>query len=230
LAEVRKKGDFSMKEIELIIFDMDGLMFDTERPAFIAWKEAAACCGYEVDDVIYKRTIGSNAQRTREIYLQHFGEAFPYERVREELRNLRSHAKETGVPIKDGLYELLDYLKKTKVKKAVATSTSRERALELLAKAGVIGYFDYVLCGDEIKESKPHPEIFLKVAGQLGCSPEKCLVLEDSEAGILAAHAAGMLPIMVPDMKQPEEEIKVLLYKQLLSLHDVKSFLAEISR
>ncbi|WP_094606731.1 Phosphoglycolate phosphatase [Sporomusa silvacetica DSM 10669] len=217
-----------MNEIELIIFDMDGLMFDTERQSFAWWKEAAASHGYEVDDVIYKRTIGSNARRTRDIYLQHFGEAFPYERVREELINVRSRAKETGVPVKDGLYELLDYLKKTKVKKAVATSTSRERALKLLAEAGVIDCFDYVLCGDEIQESKPHPEIFLKVAEKIGCQSEKCLVLEDSEAGILAAHAAGMLPIMVPDMKQPEEEIKALLYKQMLSLHEVRSFLEDV--
>jgi HAD superfamily hydrolase (TIGR01509 family) len=132
-----------------------------------------------------------------------------------------------GISVKDGLYEILDYLSKTKVKIAVATSTSRERATSLLIMASVDHYFDYVLCGDEVENSKPHPEIFLKVADKLGCLPEKSIVLEDSEAGIIAAHSAGMSAIMVPDMKEPEPNIQALAFKQMSSLHEVKLFFQE---
>jgi len=87
--------------------------------------------------------------------------------------------------------------------------------------------FDYIICGDEINNSKPHPEIFLKVAERLCCLPERCIVLEDSNLGILAAHRANMLPIMIPDIMEPEEEVKKITYKQFSSLHDVKKFLED---
>lgn len=218
-----------MTDLELIIFDMDGLMFDTERMAFTCWRQAAFRYGYAMDEQIYTRVIGSNVAREKEIYLKHFGQDFPYEIIMSEhLKISKKILQSSGVPVKDGLYELLDYIEQLNLKKAVATSTSRERALELLKMAGVDNRFDYVLCGDEVGESKPHPEIFLKVAMNLGCLPEKCLVLEDSEAGILAAHNAGMISIIITDMKEPDEEVQKLSIKQLKSLTDVKMFLEEL--
>ncbi|HYF81560.1 MAG TPA: HAD family phosphatase [Clostridia bacterium] len=220
-----------MKKVELIIFDMDGLMFDTEKISFISWKKAAHKYDYEIDEEIFKKTIGANLNRTIEIYLAHFGERFPIDAIRDERFKVAENLINlNGVPVKKGLYELLNYLKETDIKIAVATSTSRQRAMTLLKMVGIDMHFDYVLCGDEIEHSKPHPEIFLKVSERLCCLPENCIVLEDSEVGIIAANRAGMIPIMIPDMKEPEEEIKKLIYKQLDSLHDVKTILEDIYR
>jgi len=214
---------------ELIIFDMDGLMFDTEKISFISWRDAAALYGYEIDDEIFRKTIGANLISTKDIYIKHFGISFPIEEIiSERVRISEELIKLKGLPIKKGLYELLDYLNQANIKKAIATSTSRNRALKLLKLAGIDNNFDYVLCGDEIEKSKPDPEIFLKVSDKLGCSPNKCLVLEDSEIGIEAAHKAGMFPIMIPDMKEPNELIKTLIFKKMDNLLDVKCFLEEL--
>lgn len=119
-------------------------------------------------------------------------------------------------------------MKNSKKKMAIATSTSRRRALDLLNRSRLYDFFDVVLCGDEINNSKPDPEIFLKVAEKLQVLPRKCMVLEDSEAGILAAYRAGMMPIMVPDMKEPSEDIQGLLFKRMDHLLDVKLYFEEV--
>ena len=218
----------SKLNIELIIFDMDGLMFDTEKISFVSWRQAAVQYGYQIDDEIFQTTIGANLSRTKEIYLNHFGNSFPIkEIINDRSRIAEEIIKSKGVPIKKGLYDLLDYLNQSTIKKAVATSTSRKRALDLLKMANIDKCFDYILCGDEIERSKPDPEIYIKVSDKLACSPEKCLVLEDSETGITAAYLAGMLPIMIPDMKEPDDKIQSLLFKKMNSLLDVKYFLEE---
>lgn len=215
-------------KFELIIFDMDGLMFDTEKISFISWRDSAARYGYQIDDEIFRKTIGANLISTKDIYFKHFGSSFPIEEIiSERVRISDEIIRLNGVPIKKGLYELLDYFSQINIKKAVATSTSRKRALNLLKLAGIDGEFDYVLCGDQIEKSKPDPEIFLKVSDKLGCSPKKCLVLEDSEAGIEAAYKAGMFSIMIPDMKEPNELTETLILKKLDNLLDVKYFLEE---
>lgn len=214
--------------IELIIFDMDGLMFDTEKMSFISWRDAAARYGYQIDNEIFCKTIGANMIRTKDIYLNHFGSGFPIEQIiSERVRILEEIIRLEGVHVKKGLYDLLDYLEQSSIKKAVATSTSRNRAMNLLKTAGIDSCFDYVLCGDEIEKSKPDPEIFLKVSDKLECYPKKCLVLEDSEAGIEAAYKAGMVPIMIPDMKEPNELTQMLIFKKMDNLLDVKCFLEE---
>ena len=215
-----------MTGLDLIIFDMDGLMFDTERVAFAAWSEAASGFGYTIDEGLFIKTLGLNEENTRAFYQGHFGESFPVERVQEERFLIGERMiNQGGVPLKDGLLELLDFIEGKNIKKAVATSTSRERAVGLLELARVNDRFDRVLCGDEIERSKPEPEMFLKAASRLGCPPGRCLVLEDSETGILAAHRAGMKSIMVPDMKEPSEEIKQMCFKQITNLREVRIYL-----
>jgi HAD superfamily hydrolase (TIGR01509 family) len=217
------------QKFELIIFDMDGLMFDTEKISFVSWRDAAARYGYQINDEIFRKTIGTNLINTKNIYLKHFGNSFPIEEIiSERVKITEEIIRLNGVPIKKGLYDLLNYLSQNNIKKAVATSTSRNRALNLLKLTSVDSHFDYVLCGDEIEKSKPDPEIFLKVADKLGCSPNQCLILEDSEAGIEAAYKAGMFPIMIPDMKEPNELIQKLIFKKMDSLLDVKYFLKEL--
>jgi HAD superfamily hydrolase (TIGR01509 family) len=214
--------------IELIIFDMDGLMFDTEKISYIGWKEAARQYNYQIGRDLFEKTIGTNITKTKEIYFNHFGEKFPFELIRHERVKISDEIIKTkGVPIKKGLYELINYLNENGIKKAVATSTSRDRALNLLSLVKINSFFDYILCGDEIKNSKPNPEIFLKVADKLQCSPNKCLVLEDSEAGIIAAYQAGMMPIMIPDIKEPSKEVQNFIFRKMDNLLDVKLFLEE---
>lgn len=216
-------------EIELVIFDMDGLMFDTEKISYIAWNEAAKQYNYQISRDLFEKTVGTDINKTKEIYIKHFGDRFPFDLIRSERAKISDEIiKTNGVPIKKGFCELMNLLNNGKIKKAVATSTSRKRALNLLSLVQIDGFFDYILCGDEIKNCKPNPEIFLKVADKLKCTPKKCLVLEDSEIGIIAAYQAGMIPIMVPDLKEPSKEIQSFIFSRMDSLFDVKSFLEEI--
>lgn len=217
-----------LRDIELIIFDMDGLMFDTEKISYEAWERAASLYQFHISRDLFEKTIGTNLTKTKELFVDFYGEKFPFELVRDERVRISNEIVNTnGVPIKKGLNELLQYLSKNGFRMAVATSTSKKRASTLLKLAKVDCYFDYILCGDEIKKSKPDPEIFLKVAERLNCTPEKCLVLEDSEMGILAASQAEMIPIMIPDIIDPSEEIESLVFRRMSSLFDVKQLIED---
>lgn len=216
-----------MINFELVIFDMDGLMFDTERIALDSWKKAATFYNHEIHEDILYEVIGTNLNKTKEIFVKRYGDIFPIDDILKKRFDMAEEVMRLqGVPIKDGLIELIDFLKKENKKIAVATSTSMRRAKNLLNMAGVLEKFDYILCGDEISNSKPHPEIFLKVAEKLNCNPEKCIVLEDSEPGIMAAYEANMIPILIVDIKEPKDEIKKLAYKSCNSLNEVKEILS----
>ena len=208
--------------IEAVIFDMDGLMFDTEIISFACWKTAASKYGYVIIEELFLKTLGQTVERDQEIYAEYLGEDFPFEAVKNERFRLGAEYLRTNtVPIKDGLLELLAYLKNRHYKTAVATSSPREIALPLIEKAGVANFFDNIACGDEITNSKPDPEIFLTAALKLGASPERCMVLEDSEFGITAASRAGMKTVLIPDLKDPSEEIKQLAFRQYKNLKQV---------
>lgn len=214
--------------IELVIFDMDGLMFDTERISYRSWKESAAKFGYDVTMELFKMTLGTNLETTKSIYIKHFGNDCPIDIIAKKRFAISEELIEAeGVPVKYGLSDLIGYLNSSNLKKAVATSTSKERANKLISMAGISSHFDYIICGDEIEKSKPEPEIFLKVAKRLGCLPEKCLVLEDSQVGILAAFRAGMKPVMVPDIVEPSEEIRKIIFKEVTNLFDVIDVIKE---
>ncbi|MGG7176902.1 HAD family hydrolase [Clostridium paraputrificum] len=218
-----------MRNIEAVIFDMDGLMFDTERISFRSWKEVCKKEGLTMEEDFYTSLIGRNLKGFGVIMKETYGEDFPLDRLYEEkIKIMTDFMNKNGVPVKTGLHELLDYLKDQNYKVAVATSTSRERALHMLEMAGVKNKVNYVICGDEVINSKPNPEIFLKAAEKLGVSPDKCIVLEDSGAGIEAAHAAGMKGINVPDMKVPDEEMKKRSFMICNSLLEVRDYLKNV--
>jgi HAD superfamily hydrolase (TIGR01509 family) len=215
-----------MFPVRLVIFDMDGLMFDTERIAVDAWQRAGELLGYEISPTLVIETIGLNRQDTQAVLLSHLGSAFPYQ----EARRLRIQYAEdvialNGVPIKDGLHSLLDFLDGAGIRKAVATSTERTRALKLLGLAGVRDRFDVVVRGDEVPRGKPNPDIFLAAAARLHCDPSNCMVLEDSESGLKAAYLAGMLPVLVPDLKMPSTQTETLAFRTFRSLVEVMHFL-----
>jgi HAD superfamily hydrolase (TIGR01509 family) len=217
----------NIKNISLVIFDMDGLMLDTERISIKAWKKVCTDNGYQIDSTILMKAMGMNVKGAESLFREYLGETFPFH----ELRGLKLEyaAKiigENSAPLKKGLYEILNFLEQQPVLKAVATSTSKKYAEKLLSSVNILDRFDSIIYGDEVSMCKPDPEIFLTAASMLNCKPEECIVLEDSENGIMAASRAGMLPIMIPDLKKPSKEIERLLYKRFDSLLEVIKFLS----
>lgn len=215
-----------MFPVRLVIFDMDGLMFDTERIAVDAWRSAGEQLGFPIPPELVIETIGLNQRDTEATLLRRLGKGFPYEEARRLcIRYTEEIIARNGVPVKEGLFELMEALGSAGVPKAVATSTERARALRLLELAGVRSRFDAIVCGDEVERGKPSPDIFLAAAAKLQIDPACCVVLEDSESGLMAAHRAGMLPILVPDLKAPSAEALALAFKVFRSLTEVRRFL-----
>jgi len=220
-----------LSNISVVIFDMDGLMFDTEREVIKAWVKVGKDFNIDISEHIVIETMGLDVYGTEKVFKKYLGNEFPFYEIREiRVKHVMDMLEKDGVPVKPGLYELLDLLDEMRILKAVATSTEKEKAYKLLVSTGVEGRFDLIVCGNEIKNGKPNPDIFLKVAEHLGVSPEKCMVLEDSENGIKAAYKAGMYPIMIPDIKQPSDEINKLVYKKFNSLTEFKEYFQSLRR
>jgi len=212
-------------KIKLVIFDMDGVLFDTERLSKELYARAFMKFKYRMNDAIFESTIGMSIKKTSEILKEFYGSQFPFGEIREEkLRMERELISLKGVSLKEGLHELLDYLRQIKLKMALATSSGKRRAKLLLGSSGIREYFDAITCGDEIEKSKPEPDIFLETARKVNCKPENCVVLEDSRSGITAAYRAGMLPIMIPDVIEPEKEVEKMLFKKFNNLMEVKDY------
>lgn len=211
-----------MKEnVELVIFDMDGLMFDTEMMYLKFAPGTIKELGYDIKEDILKKTVGTNHKWASEIFKAEGYPDFPFVELWKRLDiKYSDYFEEFGVPIKNGLFEMLEFLKGINMKMAVATSSRRVKAEKLLNESGAMKYFDLTMFGDEILNGKPDPEIFLKTADTLNTEYKKCLVFEDSINGIKAAHSAGMIPVMIPDVIEPTEEITNLIYKKYDSLND----------
>ncbi len=193
-----------------VVFDMDGVIFDSERAVLAVWQELAAELGLGEIEAVFRRCIGTNKARTREI----LGETFPaldFAVFDTETRR-RFQAKWGGgrLPVKPGAAELLGALRERGVPLALASSTDSAVVRQELDEAGLLGYFDAVIGGDQVHVSKPNPEIFLLAARALGTAPENCFVIEDSFNGIRAARAAGRHGVMVPDLLPPDGEMEQL--------------------
>ena len=209
-------------KIKGVVFDMDGLMFDTENLTFKLHRELLAKKGFTHSFEWYKTTVGKRSEDIVGMFKERFGADFDYEAFRAESRQAYvSYTDKYGVPIKDGLFELLEYLKAKGIKIAVCTSTTAPSAARTLRISGALPYFDALVCADDVKRGKPHPDPFLKSAEKLGLEPSNCMALEDSLNGIKSAHAAGMIPVMVPDVVEPTDEIKPLCYRILPSLNEI---------
>ena len=215
-----------MKKVDAIIFDMDGVLIDSERISFRCYQEVFKEYDYKIDEEFYVKFIGTNVKSIKARMEEEYGADFPFDTIYKKKAKLALEiVDKNGVIIKPGVHELLDYLNKENYKIAVATSTRRERALQLLEEAKIKDKVNYVICGDQVENSKPNPEIFLKAAEGLNVNPEKCIVIEDSDAGITAAHAAKMIGIHVPDMKFLEDDTKELAFKICDNLMDVRNYL-----
>jgi len=213
------------KQILLIIFDMDGLMFDTERLAIPAWKKAGEKHGYNIEAAHIVETIGIYFKDAKRVLENLFGKDFPFDEIR-ELREeyVFEYMEENGIPVKKGLHDLIDYLDDKKILKAVASSSERKKVEKYLSLANIDKRFDYIVCGDEVMKGKPDPDIFIKVAQKAGCSPDRCIVLEDSENGMLAASRAGMKPVFIKDIKGLSRSAEKLIFKEFSSLLEVKDY------
>ena len=207
--------------VKAVIFDMDGLMFDTERLAREAWYRAMAEHGYALDDSVYLTAVGRTVDAACRIFLDALGPDLPIEDIEAaKARHLRKMLKPSP-PLKQGLVALLDGIDDLGMLTAVASSTARAEVEHRLSSAGLRERFDVVVGGDEVALGKPAPDLFLRAGEHLGVNPGGCVVLEDSEAGIGAAAAAGMIPVMVPDLVEPSPVVRELAAAVVCSLSEV---------
>lgn len=212
--------------MEAVIFDMDDLMFDTERVFVEAWDYAGEKIGIGKAGYMNLKTLGLNIKESEAVWRREFGDAYDVEGLRRYAKEfLLDYYKNNKVPVKKGLYILLDYLKKENFRLAVASSSPRHEVERHLEDAGVSGYFEAVICGDMVEKSKPAPDIYLAACGRLGAAPKDCYALEDSRNGLFSAHRAGCVPIMVPDLWQPDEEVRRFAAGIFEDLEKVKEYL-----
>ncbi|MBQ8296860.1 MAG: HAD family phosphatase [Ruminococcus sp.] len=194
------------------VFDMDGLMLDTEKLLVQFWRQAAGEYGYNMtfQNVLDIRSLSRkySVPKLKGI----FGEQFEFEQIRaRRIELMNSYIDEHGFEIKKGLFELLSYLRDNGYRLAVATATDFRRAEMYLKRIEALEYFDEVVCGDMIQNGKPEPDIYLKAVEKLGLEPHECAAFEDSPNGIRSAYAAGCKVIMIPDLSQPDETVVPML-------------------
>ncbi len=212
--------------ISAVIFDMDGVIFDSERLVIECWKVVAEKYGIENIEEACFECLGINAALTKELMKKRYGETFPYDVYKKEMSAI-FHSRAAGgkLPQKKGIKELLTFLKENQIPTAVASSTRREVVMRELEEGGLLPYFDRVICGDMVERSKPEPDIFLKACESLSIDATEAYAIEDSYNGIRAAFRAGMKPIMVPDLAEPTEEMEKLACCILPSLFEVMEYL-----
>lgn len=214
--------------IEAVIFDMDGLMFDTERLSIVYWKEALAEQGFVMTDAQASRIRGRNEEAIRQVEEEMYGPELDYSRALAAQRARMDRVDAAGLlRVKPGLPQLLDWLKEQNIPRAVASSSRRASVEGHLRTAGILHTFSAVVTGDQVTRSKPDPEIFLKAAAALGAPPARCLVLEDSPNGVRAGAAGGFVTVMVPDMDPPTPELAALYTACAKDLCEVLAWLRE---
>lgn len=210
-----------------VVFDMDGVIFDSERAVMQCWKEVASRHNIPDIEKAILACTGTTMVRTREIMLNLYGADFPYdEYARESSAIFHSRYDGGRLPMKPGVKELLTFLKERGKKIALASSTRQQVVTDELRDAGIIEYFDRIICGDMVSRSKPAPDIFLKACEELNISPSDSYAIEDSYNGIRAAHAGGLHPIMVPDLLPADEEMQSLAEIVLPNLTSIMEYLA----
>ncbi len=213
-----------------VIFDMDGVLFDTERLCQDSWIVVAGERGLPGMEEVFPRCIGLNANDSRQVVLDAYGRDFDYEGFRKRASQwFWEYVEENGLPMKPGVRELLGWLKENGWTVGLASSTRGESVGKCLERAGIRECFEVVVTGDVVEHSKPLPDIYLLACSRLGAAPAESYAIEDSPNGIRSAHAAGMHPLMVPDMIAPDEEMRRLSEKIFDSLNDVLAFFQESS-
>lgn len=220
-----------MNRVSLCIFDMDGLLIDSERIYLESAMECSRVYGYGVGDELIRRTMGNNLEETKRRFFETMGDDFPYEQFRKDRLAIQDeYLKNHPIEKKKGAEELLNYLDEKKIRKAVATSTRRERANQFLESAGLTGRFDRIVYGDDLKQSKPRPEIYLKAISAFDVDRSEILAFEDSGNGILSAVGAGINVVLVPDLAYVADEVKEKSFTVLHDLTEAVKLIDEINR
>lgn len=220
--------NLNINKIKAIIFDMDGVIFDTEMVYLKVWSEVFEKHGYKMTKEIYTSVLGTGRENVKKVFVNNYGSNLPIDDMYKEKDENLAKEIEKGVALKAGAYEILKYLKENDFKIALATSAISKRAFKQLKQANIYRFFDAVVCRDEVEKTKPNPDIFLKAADKLNVNKSECIVIEDSSAGIKAAFNAGMIPIHVIDLKDADSDILEMAYKSFNSLNDVKNELINL--
>lgn len=219
-----------MKEIQGVIFDMDGVMIDSERQSNEGWIWAGKQLGVEIPGWLIDSFKGASLEKSCKMFDDYFKGKIDFYETR-ELRTKRVHQirEKEGLPVKKGLYKLLDYIKENNLACAVATSTHRESAEKTLHDIGAWNYLGTVVYGDWVEHGKPEPDIFIMAAKRIGIEPEHSIVIEDSINGIIAGHAAGARVVHVPDTIIISEEIRKLTYCICKELGEVPDIIEKLN-
>lgn len=211
-----------MKLPRLFIFDMDGTMYDTEPISCLCWQEVCEKYGFSLDKNQFIQMLGKDNNRVRSLFLQWFGEDFCYDTVvSEKVACQLNYYKNHEVPIKEGLVDCLEFARRHDILCAVASSSPKSLIDYLLVKQKLASYYTVVQSGEEVAHGKPDPDIFLTVCQKAGIDPQDALVLEDSQSGIEAAHAANIPAVWIPDMVEVPAETASLVWKRCRTLADV---------
>ena len=217
-----------LKAIKAVVFDMDGLMFDSERYVQKSWDIAGQRLGYGPLGHNIVNTLGTNLTNRKKYFLEHYGNDFPFEKFLDTYRDAYYELVQDGVPAKKGLHEIVEVLKDKNLKAGVATSSSREHAISNLKIEGIIDYFDSIITGDMIEHGKPEPDIYMEACRQLETDPKDAIALEDAINGIRSAHGAGMNPVMIPDIVQDTSEVDNILFGKCESFLEFAEILKSI--
>lgn len=214
-----------MKEIKAIIFDMDGVLIDSERIVTKCWTIIGKEHFLEDMESAIKDCVGLNKQDTKDYMAKKYGDQFSYDQFAVQVRQMfQDEVKKEGLPLKTGVREILEYFKNENYRIGLASSSRRETVREHMITNGLMEYFQVVVTGDMVIHSKPEPEIYLRACEEIGVSPEYCAAIEDSPNGIKSAYAANMKTIMVPDMILPTPELRKMIDLEFYDLLEVRNF------
>lgn len=214
------------KNVKAVVFDMDGVLLDSETICDDIWRRLAIEMNLSnIEDAITENRGCSSSNMMKNL-IARYGKDFDHQKFFDDFHKYFLEIENSkGIPLMPGVIETLDYLKKRGYRLALCTSTRRVTATRQLKAVKLFDYFETTTFGDDVENSKPAPDIYLKAAASLGLDPSSCVAVEDSPNGIRSCHAAGLIPVMVPDRVQPDEEIKSLCWKIGKPLKVLKEFI-----
>ncbi len=216
----------ALRPIRGVLFDMDGLVVDTEKLYSRFWRASCAFYGYTMSQEQSLKMRGLGGQAGERMLHSFFGADADYLTLRNKrIELMDAFVEENGVELKHGIFELLDCLEEKGIPAAITSSSPISRIRKFLAPYGLDTRFAALCSGRDVPRGKPEPDIYLAGAAALNLPPEHCLALEDAPAGIESAFRAGCLPVLIPDLDQPTEQLKTMLYARADSLADIPQLL-----